>query len=231
MTSDVDLYDSLDGQVALVTGATRGIGAEIARQLADLGATVYAGGRTLDDIEDSDLRPVRLDVTDRGEMADAIDRIDAEEGRLDVLVNNAGVHGPSGQLGGIDPDAAEHTLEVNLHGPMLLTRQALPLLTERDGGRIVNVSSGSGQFADGIESRHLPYGVSKTGVNALTDALAAQYPGLLVNAVCPGWVRTDMGGSDAPRNVEEGAETPVWLARLRDGPSGHLWRDREIVEW
>jgi hypothetical protein len=231
MDPDVDLHDSLDGQVALVTGATRGIGAEIARRLSDLGATVYAGARNLDDVEDPDLRPVRLDVTDRGEMADAIDRIDGDEGRLDVLVNNAGVHGPGGQLDGIDPDAAEQTLEVNLHGPMLLTRQALPLLTERDGSRIVTVSSGAGQFSDGIDSGHLPYGVSKAGVNALTDSLASQYPELLVNAVCPGWVRTDMGGSDAPRSIEEGVETPVWLARMRDGPSGHFWRDREIVEW
>jgi len=231
MNPEVDLYDSLDGQVALVTGATRGIGAEIARQLSDFGATVYAGARNLDDVEGPDLRPIPLDVTDRDEMTAAIDRIDAEEGRLDVLVNNAGVHGPGGKLDGIGPDAAEHTFRVNLHGPMLLTRQALPLLTKRDGSRIVNVSSGAGQFSDGIDSGHLPYGVSKAGVNALTDALASQYPDLLINAVCPGWVRTDMGGSAAPRSVEKGAETPVWLARMRDGPSGRLWRDREIVEW
>src|SRR6056297_2374995 len=98
MNPEVDLYDSLDGQVALVTGATRGIGAEIARQLSDFGATVYAGARNLDDVEGPDLRPIPLDVTDRDEMAEAIDRIDAEEGRLDVLVNNAGVHGPGGKL-------------------------------------------------------------------------------------------------------------------------------------
>lgn len=231
MRHDVTLFDSLDGQIALVTGATRGIGAEIVRQLSDLGATVYAGARDVDDVDDPDLRPIRLDLTDRDEMADAIDRIDAEEGRLDVLVNNAGVHGPGGQLDRIGPDAAEHTLAVNLHGPMLLTRQALPLLTERAGGRIVNLSSGAGRFSRGIDDGHLPYGVSKAALNAFTDALAAQYPELFVNAVDPGWVQTDMGGSRAPRSLEEGAETPVWLARMQDGPSGHLWRDREIVEW
>lgn len=231
MNPDVDLYDTLGGQVALVTGATRGIGAEIARQLSDLGATVYAGARNLDDIDDPALRPIRLDVTDRDEMADAIDRIDEEESRLDVLVNNAGVHGPGGKLDGVDPDAAEHTFQVNLHGPMLLARTALPLLTERPGGRIVNLSSGAGRFSRGIDDGHLPYGVSKAALNAFTDALAAQYPELFVNAVDPGWVQTDMGGSSAPRGVEEGAETPVWLARMEAGPSGHLWRDREIVEW
>ena len=231
MTTEVDLYDSLDGHVALVTGATRGIGAEIARQLADFGATVYAGARNPDDVDDPDLRPIRLDVTDRDETTAAVDRIDAEDGRLDVLVNNAGVHGPGGRLEGVDPGAAEHTLRVNLHGPMLLSRLALPLLTEVDGGRIVNLSSGSGQFEDGVDSGHLPYGVSKAALNAFTNALASQYPDLFVNAVCPGWVQTDMGGPGAPRSVEEGAETPVWLARMREGPSGHLWRDREIVNW
>lgn len=231
MHSDVDLHDSLDGQVALVTGATRGIGAAIARRLSDLGATVFAGARDTDDVDDPDLRPIRLDVTDRDEMAGAIDRIDADEGRLDVLVNNAGVHGPGGPLKGIDPDAAESTLQVNLHGPMVLTRFALPLLTEREGGRIVNLSSGAGRFSRGIDDGHLPYGVAKAALNAFTDALAAQYPGLFVNAVDPGWVQTDMGGTGAPRSVEKGVETPVWLARMREGPSGHLWRDREVVEW
>ncbi|MFT4957675.1 MAG: NAD(P)-dependent dehydrogenase (short-subunit alcohol dehydrogenase family) [Halobacteriales archaeon] len=231
MTADVELYHSLDGQIALVTGATRGIGAEIAQQLSNFGATVYAGARDLENVDDPDLQPIRLDVTERAEMADAIDRIDDEKGRLDVLVNNAGVHGPKGLLEGVDPDAAEHTLAVNLHGPMLLSRLALPLMTQRPGGRIVNVSSGSGRFSGGIDDSHLPYGVSKAALNAFASSLAGQYSELFVNAVDPGWVRTDMGGSNAPGSVEDGADTPVWLARMRDGPSGRLWYDREVVEW
>lgn len=228
---DVSRFDSLDGQVALVTGANRGIGAEIAAQLADLGATVYAGARDPGAVGNDDLQPVRLDVTDDDEMAAAVDRVDDEAGRLDVLVNNAGVYGPTEDHADLAVEDIDRTLDTNLRGPMVLTRAALPLLVEAEPGRVVNVSSGSGQFSSGIDASHLPYGVSKAGLNAFTDALATQYPGLLVNAVCPGWVRTDMGGDAASRSVEEGAETPVWLARLREGPSGRLWRDRAVQDW
>lgn len=228
---DVSLYDRLDGQVALVTGANRGIGAEVARQLSDLGATVYAGSRDPAAVENDDLNPVALDVTDDRSMAAAVDAVAERSGRLDVLVNNAGVYGPTGNLASLAVDDVDETLDVNLRGPMLLTRAALPLLTAEEGGRVVNVSSGSGQFDGSVDSGHLPYGVSKAGLNAFTNGLASQYPGLFVNAVCPGWVRTEMGGENATRSVEEGAETPVWLARLRDGPSGRLWRDGEPQPW
>lgn len=228
---DVTLHDRLDGQVALVTGANRGIGAEIARQLSDLGATVYAGSRDPAAVENDDLTPLALDLTDDASMTAAVDAITASSGRLDVLVNNAGVYGPTGNLASLAVDDVDETLDVNLRGPVLLTRAALPLMTNEAGARVINVSSGSGQFEGGVDSTHLPYGVSKAGVNAFTSALASQHPGLFVNAVCPGWVQTEMGGDDAPRSVEEGADTPVWLARFRDGPSGRLWRDREPQPW
>ncbi|WP_458189046.1 SDR family NAD(P)-dependent oxidoreductase [Haladaptatus sp. NG-WS-4] len=226
-----DVYESLDGQVALVTGANRGLGAAIADELAALGAVVYAGARDPADVA-SGLRPVRLDVTDESDVRTAVETIRDETGRLDVLVNNAGVYGPSGKLGESARSAIETTLRTNLHGPLVVTRDALSLLSERTGGRVVNVSSGAGQFGGGIDAGHLPYGVSKAGLNAFTNALAAQYPDLVVNAVCPGWVRTAMGGAGAPRSVEEGAETPVWLARFEPGsPSGLLWRDKKPVDW
>jgi NAD(P)-dependent dehydrogenase (short-subunit alcohol dehydrogenase family) len=229
---NIDLYDSLDEQVALVTGANRGIGEEIATRLSELGATVYAGARDPDAVTAPDQRAVRLDVTDEGTIRAAIETIADERGRLDVLVNNAATYGPTGKLDSLNSEELETTLRTNLHGPMLVTKHALPLLTERDGGRVVTLSSGSGQFDGGIDTGHLPYGVSKAGVNAFTDALATQYPALVVNAVCPGWVRTDMGGSGAPRGVGEGAETPVWLARFEPGsPGGKLWRDRSVIEW
>ncbi|MFB6311629.1 MAG: SDR family NAD(P)-dependent oxidoreductase [Salinirussus sp.] len=227
----IELYDSLAGQVALITGANRGIGAEIARQLTDRDATVYAGARDPSTVEADDQRPVALDVTIETEVEAAMTTIREEAGRLDILVNNAGVYGPTGRLATIETPAIEETLRVNLWGPMLCAKHALPLLTDHSGARIVNVSSGAGQFTDGIDADHLPYGVSKAGLNAVTDALARQYPDLFVNAVCPGWVRTDMGGSEAPRSVEKGTATPVWLARFRDGPSGQFWRDTEQKEW
>lgn len=228
---NVEIHDSLDGQVALVTGGTRGIGERVATELAALGATVYVGARSVEDADASDRRAVQLDVTDEASVRAAVDRVAAETDALDVLVNNAGVYGPRGRLEALDPATVETTLQTNLHGPMRVTRVVLSRLGLREGGRIVNVSSGSGQFDAGIDASHLPYGVSKAGLNAFTNALAAQYDDHFVNAVCPGWVRTDMGGPSAPRSVEKGAETPVWLARFRDGPSGRLWRDKEPIPW
>lgn len=229
--TEVGLYDDLAGQTALVTGANRGIGERVAADLAALGATVYAGARDPETVTADDQRTVRLDVTEEATVAAALERVDEEVGRLDVLVNNAGVYGPSGRLGGLDGGEVERTLRVNLHGPMLVTRHAFASGLLGEGARVVNVSSGAGQFDGGVDSGHLPYGVSKAGLNAFTDALAGQYEGLFVNAVCPGWVRTEMGGANAARSVAEGADTPVWLARFREGPSGRLWRDREIQPW
>lgn len=228
----VDLHDSLSGQVALVTGANRGLGKEIARQLVTLGATVYAGARDPDDVDDQSVRPVRLDVTERDQIETAMERIGEEAGRLDVLVNNAGVFGPTGQLSDVDSDGLGEVLAVNLRAPIVVSKHALPLLTGRPGSRIVNVSSESGRFVRGVASDSLPYSVSKAGLNAFTDALDQQYPELLVNAACPGPTRTDMVGPSAPRSVPEGAATPVWLTRFEPGcPSGRLWKDKRPIDW
>jgi NAD(P)-dependent dehydrogenase (short-subunit alcohol dehydrogenase family) len=232
--ASVRLHDSLDGQTALVTGANRGIGAAVAAALAESGATVYAGARDPATVTAPGQRPVALDVTDDASVAAAVERAVAGTGRLDALVNNAGVYGPAGPLHRAPADQVARTLDVNLHGPIRCCRHALPHLLATDGGRVVNVSSGSGQFSGGLSPGRSPYAVSKAGLNALTLSLHREYAdrGLLANAVCPGWVRTDMGGASAPRSVEEGADTPVWLARFAPGsPGGRLWRDRRVVEW
>lgn len=186
----VTRHETMDGQVVLVTGATRGIGEQIAVQLEALGATVYAGARAIADVAADDQRPVELDVTDDGTMRRAIDRIRSEAGRLDALVNNAGIGGPGAPLHESGIEAVDETLAVNLRGPIVLTKLALPLLLERPGGRVVNVSSGMGALGEGMSGGYPPYRISKAGLNGLTTYLHGEYAddGLIANAACPGWV-------------------------------------------
>ncbi len=220
--------------VALVSGASRGIGAEIARQLAgDHGFHVYAGARDPGDVAEQDgVEPIELDVTDESEIDAVRSAIESGPGRLDALVNNAGIHGGHYGDGFVDSDIEEikRVLETNLFGAWRLTQAMLPLLRKSDRPRVVNVSSGAGQLDDMNGGIH-PYRLSKTGMNVMTKTLANDGE-VIVNSMCPGWVRTDMGGESAPRSVEEGADTAVWLATLPDdGPSGGFFRDREAIPW
>ncbi|MFC7167606.1 SDR family NAD(P)-dependent oxidoreductase [Halospeciosus flavus] len=227
-----DLYDSLDGQVALVTGANRGIGAEIARGLRDLGATVYAGSRSMQEETPDGTERVLLDVTQEGDIESVVDGIFEETGRLDVLVNNAGVGEFGETIVSESVETIDRTLATNLRGPMLVCKHALPLLLQQEHPRVVNVSSGMGAIHD-MGDGAPAYRVSKTGLNGFTRYLDAEYAekGLVANAACPGHVETDLATEGAERTPEEGAETPVWLARFRDGPSGKFWRDEEQIEW
>ena len=235
------LHDRLDGQTALVTGATRGIGAVVVAALFDLGATVYAGARNPRDLAGvhsttgGRVVPVRLDVTREEDIAAAVRTAVTETGRLDVVVNNAGVGDFRGRaLGNLETERLDEILATNLRGPMLLAREALPQLLARPGGRIVNVSSGMGALSGGMGGTAPAYRVSKAGINALTAYLHGEYGmrGLIANAACPGWVRTEMGGDDAPRSPDEGADTIVWLCRFKPGsPTGRLWRDRREIPW
>lgn len=232
---EVDLKSDLSDDVALVTGATRGIGAEIAAKLADLGVTVYAGARDTTDITAPDQHTIELDVTDDEEIQIAIDRIEREQDSLDILVNNAGIFPRSGPLHEMETADFDQTMNVNLRGPVLLTKQALPLLLDEPGSRVVSMSSGLGQFTEEqMDGQYPAYRLSKMGIGGLTAYLDGEYgdQGLIANAVSPGWVQTDMGGDCAPRSPSEGAETPVWLAQFAPrSPAGKLWKDQEQIPW
>jgi NAD(P)-dependent dehydrogenase (short-subunit alcohol dehydrogenase family) len=228
-------------RVALVSGANRGIGREVAAQLAALGYHVVVGSRDLKKGEEAaseigdDAVACQLDVRDEESISRCIARIAAEYGRLDVLVNNAGITGGGWSTSAVDVDLGQvrSTLDTNFYGAWRLAQEALPLMRRNGYGRIVNLSSGMGQLSD--MGGHSPaYRVSKTALNALTRILTAELEdeNVLVNSCCPGWVRSDMGGPNAPRSLEEGADTAVWLATLPDeGPRGGFFRDRQPIPW
>jgi NAD(P)-dependent dehydrogenase (short-subunit alcohol dehydrogenase family) len=229
----------MDKRIAVVTGANRGIGLEICRQLTKTGMYVIltardqAKARAAGDGIAVESRP--LDV-DSDESVTAFARwLTETHGRCDVLVNNAGVMlDPRGsRIPDTRIETWRATLETNLLGPLRMIQAILPLMRRNRYGRIVNMSSGQGQLSEmGVGTP--AYRVSKTALNALTGTTAAELhgSGILVNAMCPGWVRTDMGGSGAPRSVEQGADTAVWLATLPDnGPSGGYFRDRKQIPW
>lgn len=227
-------YDTLEGQVALVTGANRGIGREIAARLSDRGATVFAGARRRNATVPEACERVTLDVTQRGDMEAAINRIGDEAGRLDVLVNNAAVSPERVPITDVTTDELDRSFSVNLRGPTVLAKYALPAMLETDGPRIVNLSSGMGTLSGGDSAGSPGYRITKTGINGLTGYLHREYAeeGLLANSVSPGWVATDMGGEEAPRTPAKGAETPVWLASLRpETVGGAFWKDKEVIEW
>jgi NAD(P)-dependent dehydrogenase (short-subunit alcohol dehydrogenase family) len=228
-------------RVALVSGGNRGIGRAVAKELAELGYRVVIGSRDLAKGEKTaaglgnGVLARQLDVRDEESIRSCLASIAEEFGRLDVLVNNAGIIGGGWRTSAVDVDLDDvrATLDTNLFGAWRLTQAALPLMRKNGYGRIVNLSSGMGQLSD--MGGHSPgYRVSKTGLNALTRILADELAGenILVNSCCPGWVRTDMGGRSAPRSLEEGADTPVWLATLPDdGPRGGFFRNRKPIPW
>ncbi len=232
----IQLLESLEGQVALVSGANRGLGAAIANGLVAKGVKVYAGTRRSRAPRATRAQvPIRLDVTDEATVAAAVEAIEASEGRLDIVVNNAGVGSHWGQdLVAVPTEDVDTVLQTNLRGAILLAKHALPLVLRRRGGRIINMSSGLGAFTEGMGAGAPAYRISKAALNGFTAYLHGEYRrrGLVANSVCPGWVRTDMGGPQASRSVERGAETPLWLATFApSAPGGLFWRDKKIIPW
>jgi NAD(P)-dependent dehydrogenase (short-subunit alcohol dehydrogenase family) len=229
--------------IAVVTGANRGIGFEIVRQLADRGVTVVltarrpdAGAAAAAQLAGTALRVDfhPLSVTDEASIRVLRDHLASQFGRLDVLVNNAGILTDT-EAGGLDVSlvTVRETLETNTLAPLQMVQMLLPLLKKSHAGRIVNMSSGMGALSE-MEGGYAAYRISKAALNAVTGILAAELAahGIAVNSMCPGWVRTDMGGAHAERNVSQGAETAVWLAL--DAPqdlTGKFVRDRKMIPW
>ena len=226
----------------LITGANKGIGHEVARQLAVKGFHVFVGARNpeaglkaADDIakESGKVTFLKIDVADNSSVAAAASEFSKISDRLDVLVNNAGiiVDGDDAILK-ITDEVLRKTLETNTLGALRVTRAFVPLLAKSKAPRVINVSSGGGQLTGGADGWSPAYCISKTALNGITSQLAAALPKFAINSVCPGWVRTDMGGRGATRSVEEGADTIVWLAS--DAPqelTGKFLRDRKEIPW
>jgi NAD(P)-dependent dehydrogenase (short-subunit alcohol dehydrogenase family) len=227
-------------RVALVSGGNRGIGLEVCRQLAERGITVVMGSRDAEQGREAaaglpdGVVVHQLDVADPESVERLASSVQEEFGRIDVLVNNAAISNDEGQSGvEADLDRVKEALEANLFGAWRLCEVAIPMMRRNGYGRIVNVSTGLASLED-MGGGSPGYRVSKTALNVLTRILASELrgSGILVNAVNPGWVQTDMGGSGATRTVEEGAEALVWAATLpNNGPNGGFFRDREPVTW
>jgi NAD(P)-dependent dehydrogenase (short-subunit alcohol dehydrogenase family) len=228
--------------IALVTGANRGLGKENVRQLAEKGFKVILTSRSENGREVAeafreqglDVVFHQLDVAAGQSIAELADHLSENYDHLDVLINNAGIHYDTFQ-NTLNADFAivEEALRVNAIGPWRVSKALMPMLKKSKGGRIVNVSSSSGSFADSWPGTPA-YSMSKTALNMLTLKMSSDLEGtnVKVNSVCPGWVRTAMGGPEAPRDVSEGASSILWAALLpEDGPSGGFFRDGTAISW
>lgn len=225
--------------LSMVTGGNRGIGFAIAAGLLKLGHKVLLVARDEEEAEkacaelNGDVHPIVMDITAQAGMEDALTRAVAVYGNVDILINNAGVM-HSDELAALDPGDWQMAFDVHVKGPAALTKALLPAMLDNNYGRIINVSSGYGSFAEKLQGPPA-YAVSKAALNALTVKTAASVPtgkNVKVNAMCPGWVHTRMGGSSAPLSPEEGADTAIWLASLdEDSPHGMFFRKRKPISW
>jgi NAD(P)-dependent dehydrogenase (short-subunit alcohol dehydrogenase family) len=227
-------------KIALVTGANRGIGYEIAKQLAHKGFTLLLGAREEQKGETAaarlkaegvEVQFVLLDITKEESVRHAKEWVEVKYGKLDVLVNNAGIISQK-NLMEVETEEVKKVMETNFYGPMRMNTIFLPLLKKSKNARIINVSSSVGALND-LSGGYAGYRLSKAGLNAQTILLSNELTGtgIKVFAICPGWVKTDMGGASAPRSVEQGADTAVWLAESEEAVTGKFYRDRKIIIW
>ena len=226
-------------KIALVTGANKGIGFEVARQLAAKGFRVFIGARNDKAGRDAAGKIgeratfLKIDVSDQASIAKAAKEFENAADHLDVLVNNAGILlDEDKSVLTMTPKIFETTMRTNTLGPILVAAMFEPLLRKSSAPRIINVSSGGGQLTDGADGWSPGYCMSKTALNGVTVQLAAALPKFAVNSVCPGWVRTDMGGAGANLSVEEGADTIVWLgSEAPQNLTGKFLRNRKEIPW
>ena len=232
---------------AFVTGANKGIGFEVARQLVREGFRVFLGARdqgagkaAADKLNQESRRAgaeeiifLQIDISKAESIRRAAEEFSRQSDRLDALVNNAGILlDDDKDILTLSPEMLQTTLRTNTLGALLVAQAFVPFLRKSDHPRIVNVSSGGGQLADGADGWAPAYCISKTALNGVTVQLAAALPDFAVNSVCPGWVRTDMGGANATRSVAEGASGIVWLAaEAPQSETGKFWRDRKVIPW
>ena len=229
------------GKIILVTGSNKGIGFEIVRQLSKSGQAVVLTARNeakgmlaVETLKKENLSVhfINLDVTQEASIISAAEKVKSQFGKLDVLINNAAILLKEDQ--NLTKDASSvfnQTMVTNVHGPLTVVRHFLPLFSKN--GRIIMTSSGGGSMTDAVGGWSPAYCISKSALNAMTRHLAYELSDrqIAVNAYCPGWVRTDMGGKSAPRNVEQGADTVVWLATTEHVNSGLFFRDRKVIPW
>ena len=230
-------------QIAIVTGANRGIGFEVARQLAEKGVHVVLTSRdkekgqtAIEQLQQISY-PVefhQLDVTDPSSIETLKNFLQQKFNKIDILINNAGIF-PSGinnlSIFDIKINTIRETMETNIYGPLQLIQAIVPIMAHNC--RIINVSSSMGQLNQ-MDSGYPAYRISKTALNVITKLVAEELKentNISINSVCPGWVKTDMGGPRAPKSVTEGADTIVWLALMDNPPTGGFFRDRQKIEW
>jgi NAD(P)-dependent dehydrogenase (short-subunit alcohol dehydrogenase family) len=229
----------------LVTGGNRGVGFEIVKGMVAEGYKVLMGCRDEDagleakkDIVGGDLHVIEMPLDNESAIVDAFTRAEAVYGPIDILINNAGVLDDT-QWTDVTSESFASSMQVNVFAPLTLIQQTLPKMIERGFGRIINVSSSYGSFHESLAGP-FSYAISKAAVNALTVKMAAVVDNakedkeidVAVNSMTPGWVHTRMGGSDAPKTPEEGADTAIWLAMLEDDvPNGKFFKDRKEIAW
>jgi NAD(P)-dependent dehydrogenase (short-subunit alcohol dehydrogenase family) len=224
-------------KVIIVTGGNRGIGKEICRQLAILGEQVILGCRNKENglqvakEIDREIDVQVLDVTNSASIKKLEKYIEKTYGRLDVLINNAGIISSTESVSKSKANDYRKVMDTNLFGPWDMITHFVPLLQKSADPRIINMSSGMGALSELKRGSYAGYRTSKASLNALTIQLAAELKEMKVNAMCPGWVKTDMGGEGADREVAKGAETAVWLATNDKIPSGQFLRDKKQIPW